>query len=405
VPYSIKRDDCIWLKHLPPDLQLVLSGLAESESVCLKLNGHETVWCRMCSGPHGPTQGIRVTRGHEFWRSVPRGAGFSLELAAGSGAPLAVSEPAAKPEHARQKASVLDNDSRFFNEYLFADYSGAASGYGQRTSIKVAFAKAHFPATVDSGVFTRESLLDWMHRMLRDASERGVRVCLGQDHSYGFPLGLARELGIAAQPWRSGIASFLDGSYASGAPRFTGVPEFTAGINLWLRSRGFQDYFWSATQKGYGLPSRNPRVATDEAFSRVTDTRRSSFGRGSPMPFSRVGDNGSVGGQALWGLTMQRRLIALCERDGILLRCWPFDGLTVSSKNYENAHVLVEAYPSALRDAFVAQSDEADALCTVEALRMADAEGRLGPLLDVAGIPKRLQAAVRFEGWIFGQEV
>ena len=83
----------------------------------------------------------------------------------------------------------------------------------------------------------------------------------------------------------------------------------------------------------------------------------------------------------------------------------PFDGLTVSSKNYENAHVLVEAYPSALRDAFVAQSDEADALCTVEALRMADAEGRLGPLLDVAGIPERLQAAVRFEGWIFGQEI
>jgi hypothetical protein len=95
----------------------------------------------------------------------------------------------------------------------------------------------------------------------------------------------------------------------------------------------------------------------------------------------------SVGGQALWGLTMLLRLIALCEHDGILFRCWPFDGLAVSSKNYENAHVLVEAYPSALRPASVARSDEADAL------------------QDVTGIGERLQAAVRFEGWIVGQEI
>jgi hypothetical protein len=36
---------------------------------------------------------------------------------------------------------------------------------------------------------------------------------------------------------------------------------------------------------------------------------------------------------------------------------------------------------------------------------MADAEGRLGALLDVTGIAERLQAAVRFEGWIVGQEI
>ena len=123
------------------------------------------------------------------------------------------------------------------------------------------------------------------------------------------------------------------------------------------------------------------------------------------MPFSRVGDNGSVGGQALWGFTMLRRLMALCERDGILLRCWPFDGLAVNSKNYEKAHVLLEAYPTALRAPSVAQSDEADALCTVEAIRLADAEGRLGPLLDITGIDERLHAVVRFEGWILGQEI
>jgi hypothetical protein len=124
------------------------------------------------------------------------------------------------------------------------------------------------------------------------------------------------------------------------------------------------------------------------------------------MPFSRVGDRGSVGGQALWGLTMVRKLIGRCERDGILLRCWPFDGLAARSKEYENAHVLVEAYPSAaLRAAGVRQSDEADALCTVEALQLADTEGRLAALLDVSGIAAALHSAVRFEGWIGGQKI
>jgi hypothetical protein len=102
---------------------------------------------------------------------------------------------------------------------------------------------------------------------------------------------------------------------------------------------------------------------------------------------------------------MVRKLIGRCERDGILLRCWPFDGLAVGSKEYENAHVLVEAYPSALRAAGVRQSDEADALCTGEALQLADTEGRLGMLLDVSGIAAALHSAVRFEGWIVGQEI
>ena len=92
MPHFIKRDDCIWFTHLSPDLRLVLSRLAESEPVCLKLNGQETVWCRMRNGPHGPTQGIRVTRGDEIWRAVPRGAEFSLELGAGSWATGTASE-------------------------------------------------------------------------------------------------------------------------------------------------------------------------------------------------------------------------------------------------------------------------------------------------------------------------
>jgi len=356
----------------------------------------------MRSGPSGPTPGIRIINGAEVWRSLPRGVEFSLAVGVHRDVQVHTSPPVVD---LRKHAAGFPDKDLLFGEYLFADYSGAAAEHSQRRAIKVATAAPERPASLELGSFTRESLVDFMHRKLQSASERGVRMCLGQDHSYGFPLGLAQELGNDALPWRSAIASLLDGSYGDDASRFTGVAEFAAGINAWLRAHGKKDYFWSATQKGYGLPTSNPRSRADSGFSRITDTRPSSFGRGSPMPFSRVGDNGSVGGQSLWGISMLRQLMARCDRDGIRLRCWPFDGLSLTLPEYENAHVLVEAYPSALRGVEVPQSDEADALCTAEALRVADMEGQLGTLLDLSGIADEFKPAIRFEGWIVGQRI
>jgi hypothetical protein len=253
--YFTKRDDCIWFKHLSPELQLVLSRLGESEPVSLKLDGRETVWSRMRNGPLGPTLGIRIMRGADIWRAVPRGAEFSLELAPSSGAAVIGIDLTPEPVSLTPLAPASSNNGCLFGEYFFADYSGAASIHGQRKSIKVASWKRHSPTSLESGFFTRDSLVEWMHWKLLSAWRMGVRVCFGQDHSYGFPLGFARELGIAGLPWRSAVGSFLDGCYAADAPRFSSVPEFAAGINEWLRSRGMSDYFWSATKKSYKLPS------------------------------------------------------------------------------------------------------------------------------------------------------
>jgi len=359
----------------------------------------------MLSGPQGPTPGIRITEGIDIWRSIPRGSNFSLEIQTADAAERLTTELFVGYEKEAVHPSVVSSDGCLFGEYVFADYSGAAADRIQRKAIRVAYAQRQLPPALVSGSFTRELLVQWMHQKLLSASEKGVRLCLGQDHSYGLPLGLAKQLGIDGQPWRSAIAAFLDGTYAPDAPRFSDVPTFTREVNLWLRSRGFSDYFWSATKKSYGLPSSNPRGAEIGVFSRITDTRHSNFGRGSPMPFSRVGDNGSVGGQSLWGISMLRKLLALCERDGIPLRCWPFDGLTLNSEPYQNAHVLVEAYPSALRGVGVAQSDQADALCVVEALRQADTEQWLAKLLDISHLTLDQRSTVRFEGWILGQRI
>ena len=120
------------------------------------------------------------------------------------------------------------------------------------------------------------------------------------------------------------------------------------------------------------------------------------------MPFNRVGDPGAVGGQALWGMSMLLQLIAACDREGIALRCWPFDGLTVATNEYDDAHVLVEVYPTALRPPDVPQSDAADALHTMQTLQTTDIQGRLLQLLDLSQLSLQQRRIVGFEGWIVG---
>jgi hypothetical protein len=220
-----KRDDCIWFGHLSSDLQGRLSHLAESESVSLKLNGHRTIWSRMRNGPHGPTPGIRITEGIDVWRSIPRGAEFSLEIQTEDEAERVTAELFAAYDNEATRPSVMAREVCLFGEYIFADYSGAAADRIQKKAIRVAYTQRQLPPALVSGSFTRESLVEWMHQKLLSASQKGLRLCLGQDHSYGIPLGLAKELGVDGQPWRSAIAAFLDGTYAADAPSFSDVPR------------------------------------------------------------------------------------------------------------------------------------------------------------------------------------
>lgn len=120
------------------------------------------------------------------------------------------------------------------------------------------------------------------------------------------------------------------------------------------------------------------------------------------MPFNRLGDPGSVGGQSLLGMGKLRDLMLACEQTGVKLRFWPFDGLDILGPEYTHAHVCVEPYPSALRPAGVPQSDENDALHSAHAVQFADAGGRLWELLDLRALADPDKKTAAFEGWILG---
>lgn len=292
--------------------------------------------------------------------------------------------------------------SGIFDEFYFADYSGAASRSSQRKFIRLALASPDKAAEVSAKRFTRDTLLSEFVSLLADATKRGRRVCFGQDHQYGIPMGLLEELSLDSHSWREIIAALVHGNYAPDVPKLSAPSTFGPTLNAWLITRKGRPYFYSATKAGiYGIPSTDPR-SRDRTTYRLTEQRRPESKSGSPKPFNRIGDPGTVGGQTLYGLWAIYKLLEACEREMVPIAVWPFDGLDLMEPPYVDRHVMIEVYPTALRNPEVKQSDDADALAAVEAVRDCDSRGSLQTALDLSKLTVAEKRVVAVEGWIFG---
>ena len=256
------------------------------------------------------------------------------------------------------------------------------------------------PPVILTERLTRAELVEAFLNRLRDATRRGRRVCFGQDHQYGIPIALGREMGVAHLPWREALEALCAGTYGASAPGLDHASTFASALNAWLKAQGRLAYFYSATKSSlYGIPAKNPR-GSDPSLYRLTERCRPSSNAGSPKAFNRVGDNGTVGGQSLVGMVALRQLLSICAREKIPVAVWPFDGLSIGDAVYSNAHVLLEPYPSAVREAHVPQTDASDALASAAGVQNADRAGLLEELLDLSALTPPQRSVVRFEGWI-----
>lgn len=84
------------------------------------------------------------------------------------------------------------------------------------------------------------------------------------------------------------------------------------------------------------------------------------------------------------------------------LAWWPFDGLDINSEAYQDKHVAVEIYPSALRPAGVIQSDDNDAVHSCLYARDADRSNQLQTVLSLDQVQPQYGADILSEGWIVG---
>jgi len=417
---AAKRDHrCLWFRHLPGPLAARLAALSPGDPIELLLrragepgSNTPTCWVRMQAGRDGrSTQGVRITEGVAFFESLHLGADIELALIDPTRAEP-VADQGASPPDDRTAPSVMPlpepvrtgDRAPLFQTYIMADYSGAADLAVQRRSIRVAVGEA---GTIEilSGSFTRTSLVRELVARLADLTRRGVRALVGLDHQYGIPVALAEEIGLGGLSWREALARLYAGGYGEGAagPRWGHPRGFAAAFNDFLRAQGRPDYFWSATKRGlYGLRhASNPRAATTAAgVFRLTELCRGIGSPATPKPLSRVGDNGSVGGQSCLGMGHLLEVLQACELQRVPVAVWPMDGLDLGSSAYAGRHVFAEPYPSAKRDRAVAQTDENDARESVRFLMERDGQGLLPAVCDLARLTPDEAHAVQFEGWI-----
>jgi hypothetical protein len=280
---------------------------------------------------------------------------------------------------------------RAFDLYAFADYRGAADDgpgvvlvVGVGDSLPVQVAEVRNRRTLDAA---------W-RSLLAGVANVGARLCFGQDHQYGIPIAFARELGIPTNDWRLGLGCLFDTEKARGIAARAGMAgDFARLVNQELHDRNLRDYFWSAT-KDYGIPRLAPRPNDDPTVYRMTE-------RHGGFPFARIGDNGTVGGQTIVGVPRILTLLDWARDAGVSIAAWPFDGPTLADYDRQ-AHVMIEPYPSLVREEGVAQSDENDALASTRWAQQHDRAGTLLGELDLSGLGKDVLAQVMYEGWMAG---
>ena len=287
-----------------------------------------------------------------------------------------------------------------FQSYIFADYSGAADLKGQKKSIKLAYAEASAECQLAEESLTRDTLVTKIVGYLRTATAECKRICFGFDHQFGVPFGLLNEIGIAELSWREMLDALVEGH---GVPALQHPSTYARQFNEWCLGRGKPPYFYSATKASlYNIPNSDPRKGEVETVTRLTERCGCIFGSGNPKPFNRVGDNGSVGGQTLMGLIKLRELLEICKIEGIPVKCWPFDGIDISSSSYAGSHVLLEPYPAAVRSPGVSRTDANDASACVQLIQRFDQVGKLVDLIDLSCLSDTHKDIVLVEGWIVG---
>jgi hypothetical protein len=277
--------------------------------------------------------------------------------------------------------------SRFrFDDFVFADYSGALAPAAQRRGIALWRRPREGRARKVPGPFTREGLRRALLAILAEATRRGRRVLFGIDYQWSWPLDLWRAAGLEGLAWRRALAALVDGAHDR--PPLGPPATFAAAFNAYAAADVFHCRVTSLARR-YGLPTR-PSWAGDA----VRLTERAMRGT---KPATRLGGTGAVAGQTLTGLVQLHLLLEEAAAARLRVLVWPMDGLVDDGRS----HVGVEIYPSFCRPRAVRKSDDADARACCDWAAEAD----LPRVLDLRRAPRDVRLAAAIEGWILGAPV
>ncbi len=295
--------------------------------------------------------------------------------------------------------------ARLFSAYVIVDWSAASKPTTGADSIWIGVFKRdlRFRLTFESfNEATRTAAEARLNTLLADFKKRSERALVGFDFPLGFPRGFAAALKLKGEPWHAAWDE-LGKRVVDKPTNVNNRFNVAAQLNRLLTDGPFP--FWGAPVK--------------DVQTTLMATKSRAHGPGD-LPEFRYADvaatgaasvwktyyNGSVGGQAIMGIPVVRRLKAA---RGDAAKVWPFETGFKAIAEADLAGVDVvfaEVYPSLIKGPALPGEvkDQTQVRVTAEHFARLDEANRLG---DAFGPAKGARAEVvteaeREEGWVLG---
>ncbi len=295
--------------------------------------------------------------------------------------------------------------ARLFSAYVIVDWSAASKPTTGADSIWIGVFKrdVRFRLTFESfNEATRTAAEARLNALLADFKKRSERALVGFDFPLGFPRGFATALKLKGAPWRAAWDE-LGKRVVDKPTNVNNRFNVAAQLNRLLTDGPFP--FW-------GAPAKDVQTTLMATKSRahgpgdLPEFRHADLAAAGAASVWKTYYNGSVGGQAIMGIPVVRRLK---DARGDAARVWPFETGFKAITEADLAGVDVvfaEVYPSMIKAPALPGEvkDQTQVRVTAEHFARLDEAGKLG---DAFGPAKGAKADVvadaeREEGWVLG---
>ena len=299
--------------------------------------------------------------------------------------------------------------ARLFNAYIIVDWSAASKPNTGADSVWIGVLKrdVRFRLAFESfNPATRQEAEAKLVAILDDLKKRSERALIGFDFPLGFPRGFAAALHLNGEhPWRSAWDQ-LDKMVKDKADNTNNRFGVASEINRRMTGGPFP--FWGCPPKD-ALTTLQPKRTRDHGPEDLPELRHAEVAAKGASSIWKLYYNGSVGGQAILGIPVVRRL-KLAR--GEAMQVWPFETGFKPLTEADLAGVelvAAEVYPSMMK-AVPAQGevkDLAQVRAAAEHFARLDEAGKLGAVFGHSkSAPDDLVLEVQTEeGWILGAEI
>ncbi|MEO8926678.1 MAG: cobalamin biosynthesis protein CbiG [Caulobacteraceae bacterium] len=296
--------------------------------------------------------------------------------------------------------------ARLFNAYVAVRWSAASKPTTGTDSIWIGVVKrdvrfrlafeAHNPATRAAGEKLLAAILD-------DRAKRRERTLVGFEFPLGLPRGVAAGLKLTGEaPWRA-LWDQLGRMVKDKADNTNNRFGVGSEINRRLTDGPFP--FWGCPARDT-LTTLRPKRGREHGLGDIPEFRHVDLAAGNASPVWKLYYSGAVGGHAILGIPMARRL-GLAH--GEAMKAWPFETgfKALSEADLAGVDIVVAEISASLAKASPLPGEVKDATqvrAIAEHLAKLDEAGKLGALFA----PRKNTAADIIvdaeaeEGWILG---